>query len=99
MISDIHQRGECDDRKGEIMIKPIGPQYIAAKDNQRVGLTHVSSVIERMMKIYGLEDELIEQQEQQAAAMTTKEFAPKPVAIAPALPVAAGSQSTFAWFE
>lgn len=80
------------------MIKPIGPQYIAAKKNQRVGLTHVSSVIERLMRIYGLEDELIEQQEQEAAQMQTVEFDVDPV-IVPAISGSNVSQSTFAWFE
>ncbi len=81
------------------MIKPIGPQYIAAKANQRVGLTHVSSVIERLMKIYGLEDELIEQQEAAAAEMVTAEFSAEPIAIAPEVAVPAATQSSFAWFE
>lgn len=81
------------------MIKPIGPQYITAKANQRVGLTHVSSVIERLMRIYGLEDELIEHQELQAAEMQTTEFEDESVVMAPAVPVAAGAQSTFSWFE
>ena len=80
------------------MIKPIGPQYIAAKENQRVGLTHVSSVIERLMKIYGLEDELIEQQEQEAAEMQTAEFE-EPVVLMPAVAVTAADQGTFAWYE
>jgi len=81
------------------MIKPIGPQYVAAKENQRVGLTHVSSVIERLMRIYGFEDELVEQQELAAAEMVTKEFTPEPAAITPTLPAMAGTQSTFSWFE
>lgn len=84
------------------MIKPIGPQYIAAKENQRVGMTHVSSVIERLMRIYGLDDELMEQRELEeieAAEMLTAEFATESVAIAPAVPMATGAQSTFAWFE
>ena len=81
------------------MIKPIGPQYIAAKKNQRVGLTHVSSVIERMMRIYGLEDELLEQQEADAAAMQTEQFTTEPVIVSPALPAMASGQSTFSWFE
>ena len=80
------------------MIKPIGPQYIAAKENQRVGLTHVSSVIERLMKIYGLEDELIEQQEQEAAEMQTAEFE-EPAVLMPAVAVTAADQGTFAWYE
>ena len=80
------------------MIKPIGPQYIAAKENQRVGLTHVSSVIERLMKIYGLEDELIEQQEQEAAEMQTEEFE-EPAVLMPAVAVTAADQGTFAWYE
>lgn len=80
------------------MIKPIGPQYIAAKANQRVGLTHVSSVIERLMKIYGLEDELIEHQEKQAAEMQTSEFE-EPAVLMPGVPVIAGAQETFAWYE
>jgi hypothetical protein len=81
------------------MIKPIGPQYIAAKANQRVGLTHVSSVIDRLMRIYGLEDELIEQQELAAAEKATEEFASEPIAIVPEVAVPAGTQSSFAWFE
>lgn len=80
------------------MIKPIGPQYIAAKTNQRVGLTHVSSVIERLMSIYGLEDELIEHQEQQAAEMQTAEFE-EPAVLMPVVAATAGDQGTFAWYE
>jgi hypothetical protein len=80
------------------MIKPIGPQYIAAKANQRVGLTHVSSVIERLMKIYGLEDELIEHQEAAAAEMVTAEFEEAAV-LMPAMTVERGGQGTFAWYE
>ncbi len=80
------------------MIKPIGPQYIAAKENQRVGLSHVSSVIERLMRIYGLEDEMIEQQELEAAEIQTAEFNAEQAPL-PALPVLAGTQNRFAWFE
>jgi len=81
------------------MNKPIRTQYQAVKKNRRVGLTHVSKVIERLMRIYGLEDELIEHQEDEAAAMQTAEFDVEPIVIAPAMPVPAGNQSTFAWFE
>ena len=79
------------------MIKPIGPQYIAAKKNHRVGLTHVSKVVERLMRIYGLEGELIEQQEQEAAVMQTAEFDIDPVV--PAISGNNVSQSTFAWYQ
>lgn len=81
------------------MIKPIGPQYIAAKQNHRVGLTHASKVIDRLMRIYGLDEELNEQQEMTASTMQAEEFAPDETAIAPALPAMAGAQSTFSWFE
>ena len=50
------------------------------------------------MRIYGLEDELIEQQEQEAAQMQTVEFDVDPV-IVPAISGSNVSQSTFAWFE
>ncbi|QEG24603.1 hypothetical protein [Mariniblastus fucicola] len=76
------------------MIKPIGPQYIAAKNNRRVGLTHVSSVIDRLMRIYGLDEEL----EQHAAESQTAEFEEQ-APIAPTMPIAAGAQGTFSWFE
>ena len=92
MFSDI-------DRKGEIMIKPIGPQYVAAKKTQRVGLTHVSAVVERLMRIYGLEDEMIEQQELEADKMQTAEFDIEPTAIPASVSVSTDAQSTFAWFE
>lgn len=80
------------------MIKPIGPQYQAAKANRRVGLTHVSKVIERLMGIYGLQDEFVEQQEMDASEMQSEEFR-EPVVAMPALTVPAGTQATFAWFE
>lgn len=86
------------------MIKPIGPQYVAAKQNQRVGLTHASNVINRLMRIYGLEEELQDQQEFKAAEMQTREFhatslQSEPVVIAPALAELATTQSTFSWFD
>ena len=80
------------------MNKPIRPQYLSDKKNRRVGLTHISKVIQRLMRIYGLEDELIEHQEDEAAAMQSAEFDDS-VVIAPALPVAAGSQNTFSWYQ
>lgn len=80
------------------MIKPIGPQYIEAKNNRRVGLVHVSKVIQRLMKIYGLEDELIEHQEMEASQMQSAEFHETPV-VAAAVPQMAAAQETFAWFE
>jgi len=81
------------------MNKPLRTQYQATKKNSRVGLTHVSKVIERLMRIYGLDDELMDHQEDEAAAMQSAEFNAEPIVIAPALPVPAGNQSTFAWFE
>ena len=81
------------------MFKPIGPQYIAAKKNQRVGLTHLSKVVERLMGIYGLEDELIELQEQEAAEMQSAEFDIQPIAVVPTVAGCNVTQDTFAWFE
>jgi Na+-transporting methylmalonyl-CoA/oxaloacetate decarboxylase gamma subunit len=49
------------------------------------------------MRIYGLEDELIEHQEQEAAEMQTEEFGSVAPVLAAAVPT--GTQSTFAWFE
>ena len=80
------------------MIKPIGPQYQAAKASRRVGLTHASKVVERLMRIYGLQDEFIENQEMQASEMQSEAFA-EPVVALPAVAVPTGTQSTFAWFE
>lgn len=80
------------------MIKPIGTQYQAAKRSQRVGLTRASKVIERLMRIYGLHDEFIDQQEAEASAMQTEEFN-EPVVMMPTVPVTAGTQATFSWFE
>jgi hypothetical protein len=78
------------------MIKAITPQ---AKSQPRVGLTHASDVVARLLKMYGLESEmqeLAEEKELAAAARVSAEFAP----IAPALPVMSGTQqNTFAWFE
>lgn len=79
------------------MIKPIGPQYKTAKASQRVGMTHVSKVIRRLMRVYGLEDELVEQQELKASDIQCQEFG-EPV-LMPSVPVGAGTQSTFSWFE
>lgn len=79
------------------MNKPIR-SHQAAKKNRRVGMTHISKVIERLMRIYGLEDELMEHQEVEAAAMQSNEFEDS-VVIVPALPVAAGAQDTFSWYQ
>jgi hypothetical protein len=84
--------------QGEIMNKPIRTHYQAAKDNRRVGLTHVSKVIERLMRVYGLQDELIEQQELEASEMQSEAFR-EPVASMPSVTVPSGTQATFAWFE
>ena len=46
------------------MIQPIQPQYQSPRNStQRRGLKHVSGVVERLMRIYGLEDDFIDHQE------------------------------------
>ena len=80
------------------MIKAIQPQYQSATAQQRVGLTHASKVIERLMRVYGLQDELMDEQEFVAAELQTEEFS-EPVVMMPSLPVTVGTQSTFGWFQ
>ena len=79
------------------MIKAIKPQYQAAT-RQRSGLTHASKVIERFLRLYGLEEDLIDEQEFAAAQQQTEEFS-EPAVMMPSLPVTVGTQSTFGWFQ
>lgn len=79
------------------MIQPIQPQYQSPRNStQRRGLKHVSGVVERLMRIYGLEDDFIDHQEFTAAEQQSQEFS-EPVVMMPNVSLA-GTQSTFAWF-
>lgn len=79
------------------MIPPLRPQYQNTSNAPRRGLKHVSKVVERLMRIYGLEDDFIDHQEFGAAEKQSQEFG-EPVVMMPSVSLA-GTQSTFAWFE
>lgn len=66
---------------------------------KRVGLVHVSSVIERLIKLYDLQADVEAVEEQDAATHFESEFGnghKVPVVIAPATST---TQATFGWFE
>jgi len=65
---------------------------------KRVGLVHVSSVIERLIKLYELQADVEAVEEQDAAVHFETEFGnQQPVAVAAPVPLT--TQSTFGWFE
>ncbi len=65
---------------------------------KRVGLVHVSSVIERLIKLYELQADVEAAEEQNAAVHFESEFGNQDQGLV-AAPVAVNTQGTFGWFE